>query len=383
MKKTVLLTFGRSFVSLVSARMFARAGYRVVVVDSVKFALCEYSNSVDVFYKVPSPSKDPSGYIRELLSIVDKENVDLLVPMWEDLCYVTAAKERFPKHCSVFCPDFDTYNQLLNKWTFQGLLEKLDFVHPETHLVSTISDLKSLPFTKPYALKPAYSRASQHIVKVVPGSVLPRIEILPHNPWVAQEWVEGKSFCTYSVCREGRVLAHAAYPVGYTVDGHSCLSYHYVDHPKILAWVQSFIEKIGYTGQVAFDFIENSNGVLHAIECNPRATSGLFLFKGMQGFDQVFFQAPEKVLSPPNNARRQIAIGMAMYGWKKKANYVKSLGNYFKDLFTTPDVVLSRRDPLPFLVQPYIFAKIFLGSRKEGLSVANYFIHDHNWDGTP
>ena len=383
MKRTVLLTFGRSFLSLACARVFAAAGYRVVAIDSVDFSLSRYSNSVDAFYRVQSPGENPNGYIDDLLAIVAKEHVDLLVPMWEDICHVAHAKERFPKNCTIFCPDFNTYHELLNKWTFQQLLSRLHIEHPKTVLVTKKEDLQNVDFKGTYALKPAYSRASQHIMKTTPGSSLPNIEIFPHNPWVAQEWIEGKSYCSYSVCRDGRVLAHALYPVRYTVDGHSCLSFQYVEHPGILEWVNNIVSKIGFTGQIAFDFIETKEGILHAIECNPRATSGLFLFQRNQGLDRAFFGAPEKMLTPNLNASRQIATGMAMFGWKKKSNYSKKISGFLRDFFTTPDVVLSKRDPLPFFMQPFIFTQIYWGSLKTGMSVPDFFIDDHIWDGNP
>ncbi len=383
MKKNILITFGRSFLALEMARMFAKAGHRVIVVDSASFSISKYSNAVSAHYRLPSPKEHSKEYIEKLAAIAAKEKVDLLIPMWEDLCYVTSMKHLFPAHCTLFCPDFLTYHTLLNKWTFQVSLEKFKIPHPKTFLIEKSADLKEISFDVPYAFKACYSRAALDVFKVLPGQQPPHVNISAHNPWIAQQWIDGARYCTYSACRNGKVLAHAAYPVRYTIDGHSCVAFESIEHPGILEWVQNFVQKIGYTGQIAFDLIEGRDQVLYAIECNPRSTSGLLLLNDNPAFADVFFKNSHTVVTPKKAARKQIATGMAMYGWKHIDYTPQAIGTYFKDLFTTSDVVLRRSDLLPFFVQPYLFCKLAYGSRKLQLSIAEYFIHDLKWDGKP
>ena len=75
--------------------------------------------------------------------------------------------------------------------------------------------------------------------------------------------MEGKRYCTYSVCRDGKVNAHATYPVSYAIGGSSCLSFSSIEHQPILDWITEFVAAQRFTGQAGFDFIEGADGSLY------------------------------------------------------------------------------------------------------------------------
>ena len=50
--------------------------------------------------------------------------------------------------------------------------------------------------------------------------------------------------------------------------------------PGVRAWVERFVAGYGLTGQVSFDFMEDADGVVRAIECNPRTHSAITLLAG-------------------------------------------------------------------------------------------------------
>ena len=58
----------------------------------------------------------------------------------------------------------------------------------------------------------------------------------------------GRPLLHLSICRDGKVFAHATYPVGYAIDGNSCLRFESVDHPGILDWITEFVADIGSPG---------------------------------------------------------------------------------------------------------------------------------------
>ena len=93
----------------------------------------------------------------------------------------------------------------------------------------------------------------------------------PANPWVAQEYISGQQYHTYSICHNGYITAHATYPSTFTAKRNTAIVFQHVDHPAIFKWVKTFVEKNQYTGQIGFDFIETQDGQLSALECNPRA----------------------------------------------------------------------------------------------------------------
>lgn len=66
-----------------------------------------------------------------------------------------------------------------------------------------------------------------------------------------------------------------------------------------------------FTGQIAFDFIEESDGTIRAIECNPRATSGITLFD-VTGDLPIAFFGVEQPVRFPQTGRRTRARGVML-----------------------------------------------------------------------
>lgn len=381
--KTVLITFARSYLALEAARQWHAKGHRVIVTDSITLPISRFSNAVSKYYKVPSPRFHHNAYIKELSRIIKEQKVDILFPVYEEISYIAKAKNAIPSHCTVFAPEFELYNTLQNKWLFQELLTSLGIPTLKASLISNHSDLVSHNFQTPFALKPCYSRASQKIKKVAHDVAPPNLSYEPHNPWMAQEWATGNKYCTYSVCHNGKLSALSIYPVNYAIDGHSCLTFESVEHQGILNWITHFVKSINYTGQIAFDFIEDRQGRLYAIECNPRATSGLLLFGLKDGLCNAFVDTNQHLIVPGKGARRQIAAGMLLYGWRKESKKDNRFRDFLKHFLSTRDVIYRTRDIKPFLSEPLVFAKIWLNSKKMKLSIPNYFTYDHDWNGEP
>lgn len=382
--KKILITFGRSFLSLELARQLHGAGHQIFIADSMTFTVGRFSNSIKKSFKVPSPRFSPNEYVNSLINIVKKHEIDLIIPIYEEISWLSKVKDRFPTSCHLFFPDFELFDTLHNKWSYHCLLESLGIETLKASLVDKSIDKGNFKFDRPYALKACYSRASQKVRKVQPNESLKDLIIDPTNPWIAQEWMDGERFCTYSICHQGVVTAHSTYPVRYAIDGNSCVTFESVNHKGVFDWVCHFAKKINFTGQIAFDFIESKKDKrLYTIECNPRATSGIMLFDSSDRLDKAFLQENTTPIFPKPRARKQIATGMLMYGWRKNALPGNNMKKFLKDLFTTQDVVLRLTDLKPFIFEPLVIANIYKNSFKFRVSLPDAFIHDHEWNGEP
>ncbi len=81
--KRILVTGGMMTKALQVCRIFHQAGHRVILVDEAMNWLTghRWSNAVERFYIVPSPEKQPEDYIKALADIVQKEKIDMFVPV--------------------------------------------------------------------------------------------------------------------------------------------------------------------------------------------------------------------------------------------------------------------------------------------------------------
>jgi hypothetical protein len=81
--KRILISGGMMTKALQLCRAFNQAGHHIILVDEAINWLTghQWSNSVERFYIVPSPEKEPEAYIQSLADIVQKEKIDMFVPV--------------------------------------------------------------------------------------------------------------------------------------------------------------------------------------------------------------------------------------------------------------------------------------------------------------
>jgi hypothetical protein len=201
------------------------------------------------------------------------------------------------------------------------------------------------------------------------------------EPWVAQAYVRGQQLCTYSLARDGRLLAHTAYPAEFTAGQGAAVAYRHINHAAALAWVTEFVRRERFSGQIAFDFIETEAGELFGLECNPRATSGVHLLARQPGFARCFFEAPEQLLTPSSAARPALlAAAMLLYALPAVRSWPR-LRQWWRTLRTGRDVIFDPRDPLPALLQ-WLGLAGFIGlSLRHGISALEASTFDIEWNG--
>ncbi|WP_024796070.1 ATP-grasp domain-containing protein [Tomitella biformata] len=384
--KNILITFGRSFLTLDIARLMGAGGHTVFVADSVRFPISRYSNSVTKAFRVARPKFEPVEWARDIARIVREQHIDLVITVHEETDILAQVVRRypdlFPDSCQLFLSDFESEVRLHNKYEFQVLLDSLGVDTMKFARVSSQEELEALDFTVPFALKQCYSRGSQDVHKVYPGN-LPDVTFDPGNPWIAQEWIKGKNYCSYSICRNGEVLAHTLYPVNYAIDGHSCLDYAHVEHEAIAQWVRDRVKAINFTGQIGFDFIDVPDGRLLTIECNPRATSGIMLFEANNQIDRAFFGTNDTVVTPNPGVRKMVGPGMLMYGWRKSARGGHTMREFIRDVLRTDEVITQRNDLKPAFAMPLAMVSILREAVRYKVGIPEAFMHDHEWDGHP
>lgn len=81
--KRILISGGMMTKALQLCRAFHQAGHHVILVDEEINWLTghRWSNSVERFYIIPSAEKEPQAYINCLVNIVQKEKIDMFIPV--------------------------------------------------------------------------------------------------------------------------------------------------------------------------------------------------------------------------------------------------------------------------------------------------------------
>jgi predicted ATP-grasp superfamily ATP-dependent carboligase len=345
--------------------------------ESLRGHLSQPSAAVKVNFVVPAPRTETGAFLEALKKIIGQNQIDLLIPTCEEVFHIAKGLDDIP--CRVFTEPLDKLDSFHNKWKFVSGASGFGLRVPDSVLIQNRDNLMhAYALWKGLVLKPVYSRfASRTLILPQLREVLSTLTF--DTPWVAQEFIAGRQFCTYSVCQNGRITAHATYPTIFTAGQGATIAFEHVEHPAIFNWVQSFVEHFKVTGQMSFDFIQAEDGEVYALECNPRATSGAHLLASHPQFVESFFSADMNCVTPLEN-KKMLASAMLMYGLPTAvAN--GTFRTWLKTFLHSDDVIFDAKDPLPFLLQ---FRSLFFYlklARKEGISPLEASTFDIEWNG--
>jgi predicted ATP-grasp superfamily ATP-dependent carboligase len=379
----VLITGGRAPVALELARQFARGGATVFAADSAPCFLAGSSRAVRRAFRVPPPRQRPAAFAEALAAIVARERIDLIVPTCEEVFYVARFAERLSARGGVFCAGIEQLRALHDKWRFNRFACRLGIGAPESWLLQTSADVVALPHPPDdLVVKPVFSRFAAHTLVRPSCAALDALPLSPQRPWIAQRFVAGREICTYSVARDGALTAHAAYRPAWRA-GRVGSSFYFagVAHPASEAIAARIVAEIGYTGQIAFDFIETADGRLAVLECNPRATSGVHLFGPDDGLAGAFAAASRGTVARPSAQRaRMLAPAMLLLG-PRQALRERRVRGYAADLTHARDAIWSRHDPLPALYLYVGLGAFVIEGLRRGVSPIVASTYDIEWDG--
>lgn len=376
----VLVTGARAPVALEWARVLSSVGWSVGVADSVTFPLARSARCVARTYRLPSPRQDPPAWGRALGEAVRDFGATLLLPTCEEVFYLARQLEHLPSSCRVAVADFTTLEALHHKGRFAELSQKLPAPAPETHaLVDRRAVADFLDESRSWVFKPVYSRFGRRALLGPSRAQLSRIEPSPTSPWIAQRFVSGIEYSSYSILDRGRLCAHADYRPLYRVGQGSGMFVQSTAIPVIREFVEAFGAVTSFSGQVGFDFIQDRRERLHVLECNPRATSGLHLLADQpKRLAEALIKQPATPLQAPRGARAMVGmammtLGTAQYGWRST--------RFWRDLLSTRDVMSAGGDFRPWIMQLAGLGEALARAAVQRHGLLSAATRDIEWDG--
>jgi hypothetical protein len=384
----ILLTGGRAPVALELARAFYRAGHTVFMAESLRGHLSQPSSAIKANFVVPAPRQETGAFLVVLKNIIEQNQIDLLIPTCEEVFHIAKGLGTLP--CRVFTEPLEKLDLFHNKWNFAVNASERGLRVPDTMLIQNQDDLlHAYAQWGGLVLKPVYSRfASRTLILPLFRDTMSTLTF--GEMWVAQEFIAGQQFCTYSVCQNGRITAHATYPTIFTAGQGATIAFQHVEHPAIFNWVRKFVAMFSVTGQMSFDFIQSTDGEVYALECNPRATSGVHLLASHPQFVESFFdpsmhsasvqRTEMNCVTPLENNSQMHAFAMLMYGLPESFRKNR-LKQWVKTFFASDDVILDAKDPQPFLLQFRSLLFYLKLAREKGISLLEASTFDIEWNG--
>ncbi len=402
----ILVTGARAPAALDWVRRLSSAGHTVFVGDSLRFGMAVASRFAHQFLFLPRPVESVQQYVAVLQQMIQKHNIELLIPTCEEVFYLSRFRDQLS--CCIVVDDFEKLSDIHNKWTFSQLAGNQFAQSPQTCLLTSVEDISRLNDNPAaWVFKPVFSRFASRTLIEPDELSLRKLRPSEIDPWVAQKRIMGQEYSTYSIARHGQMLAHACYRSKYRAGLGSGIYFLPTTHEPIEHFARTFIESTGFHGQIGFDLIEDTEGLLWVLEGNPRATSGLHMFDDNDPVASAItnqqicvpqLAAPADTANTENTVNAKaggnehdlirpsrtnpLMVEFAMPLWGL-ADALRR--NLWRELI--PDMLKARstsfrlRDPLPSLLLPLSLAELAWIAIRERRSLQQASTFDTEWNG--
>ena len=356
--KTILVSGAKMTKSLALARSFHHAGHRVILVETEKYRFTghRFSRAVDRFITIPD-SGSPD-YVDALVDIVRREAVDVYVPVCSPAAsrHDSLAKARLSEYCEVIHVGADVLDRLDDKFQFAAAATALGLKVPDTHRITDAAQVADFDFARDDR------RGRTYILKSIAYDPIRRLDLTPlprptadetaafaaslpisaDNPWILQEFVVGQEYCTHGTVRNGQLRLHCC-----CESSAFQINYEMIDKPEIESWVRTFVGALGLTGQVSLDFIEDADGTVFAIECNPRTHSAITMFYDHPGVAAAYLEDGTDTVVPTPASRPTYWLYHELW---RMVTHPSTAAQRLRVVAAGKDAIFDTSDPLPFLM---------------------------------
>jgi hypothetical protein len=267
-----LITGARAPAALQLARILGRSGHEVVLADSMAHSISYKSKWVSSHVVLPPPALQFSDFVTAAKRAVAQLKTEIIICTCEEIFYWAKAAELDPAGFAPYRranPPFKTLRVLHHKGVFARLAKS---VAAESGVQVPVTRCFGNPGAGRWVCKPAFSRFA--VLTRLGLSAEEAGEQIKQPGWIAQQQVAGREFCTWAFFVNGKEVCAAAYQPVYRAGKGSGIGLRAVEEGRSAAFARNLASRLNYTGQLAFDWIENDSGC-HVLECNPRSTSGI------------------------------------------------------------------------------------------------------------
>jgi hypothetical protein len=377
----ILITSSRMPFALDAIRKLGERGHELIACDSYDASPGSHSRYLKGHFTTASPSGDPAQFAADVEAIAKEHEVELVLPMFEEVFYLAAQHERISQVTRLYAPPFRTLAQVHDKGTFQQLCDKLEIRTPHTVLAHTPDELREAIERFPrYFARAAFSRGGVGLLTntgPLAGHLSPDdCRPTEANPWLVQEFVDGPMHCTYSALHAGRVASHMSYRAPRQWQHSTGIQFLSVDPADTLPTVERLGSELGWDGQMSLDFIETDEGLV-MIECNPRPTDGVLLMTAEE-LERGLVAPQEETLLVPAGREEQLDFAVLAQVFKEP---LKEAPKTIHDLTRIPGTDHGWHDALPKLYSFLALARFERLSLRDREQLFVAMSDGITWDG--
>ncbi|MEM6414473.1 MAG: ATP-grasp domain-containing protein [Pseudomonadota bacterium] len=376
-RKNVLLTLGRLPKALEIARALNTAGCRVIIADPFRFHLCRASRAVAKSYHVPSPAKDIVAFQNELLSIIKREQIDLVIPISEEAIAVSGIATALPPYTEILGATGSDLIRVHDKLTFIETSKSARLNVPQTYRADTL-EASTLAEQVKTISKPRFGCSGGGICFHKPGEPISKDRL--SSEFIIQERMSGREISSLSFCRSGHIEQTVLYR-GLAFAGTVATAFRRLDGAHdVRRWIANFVANENYSGFIAFDFIIDDDGAVWPLECNPRLTSGIHFFE-QRSLAASILNHSQPIAFKANRTFQEghTTLALAYSQIFKRREFLRRL----RIILGSRDVLWTPGDRLPFILMTPMSIEILLGVLFKGETFGQAATQDIAWTPAP
>jgi hypothetical protein len=370
---TALLTLGRLPKALEVARALHAAGVRVLIAEPFARHLGGVSQAVERSFVVTAPTVDPQAYLDGLRAIVREQTVDIVVPVSEEIVHVSALHGSLPAGCRLASMPQADILAVHDKGRFVDTCLAAGVSAPQTH-ASDSPAAAALAAAHDCVLKPVSACSGRGVRFLRRGEPLPAVD----ERSIVQRFVHGELVSSFSIVRRGQVRLTVLYR-GAVMQGTVAVCFERIDVPPAVDdWIRRFVAHTVFDGFISFDLMIDRAGVVHGLECNPRATSGIH-FVEPRGLAAALLD-PDTAAPPALRPGRLAQQFYPCLTETQKSMFTARFRRNLHCLLNAREVTWEARDPWPFIAMPYTAWNIIALSARHRMTFGEVAMLDFAWD---
>lgn len=277
MKGRVLVTSACSRVAYCICRNLRRHGLHVVAADPDPLAMSFWSRFVSGRHICASPFRDEGAFIADVLRIIEKEKIDVLIPVLEETYFVSRNRSAFSSHVRTLVPDYRGILALHDKRSLLDVAARFGVSTPRTAELADALDGR-LPdgFRYPAVLKPKQGGGGGAIVRISDAGHLRRhvrAARLNAGAYLVQEKIDAEMANVAMLYDGGKLVAGDTYQtlaVHPHPFGQSTLRVSR-EYPRARDALKTMLDALQWNGPCQADFLyDRSRDETFLIDVNPR-----------------------------------------------------------------------------------------------------------------
>jgi len=280
---SVIITYARVRSALVATQSLGKHGIKVVTADSIYPATSFFSKYSTSYFVYPSYKLRPELFINSLRHYIEKNNIEVLMPMYEETFVISEYMDRFPSSVNIPVADYETLIKANNNRYLMNFADGIGVKIPQTWTIDDITELRQV--TKkiefPAVIKLVEGVGSKGLRYVYSEDELIReykevVQKFNLNSFaypLIQEYIHGMGYGLSLIFNHGEPRAICAYKNirVFPITGGPSTARVSIRHAKMEKYAITLLKELNYHGVAEVEFLlddRTKEPVL--MEVNPR-----------------------------------------------------------------------------------------------------------------